>query len=176
VTFTIRGRGLAGSAQTARKALQAIDRDVLINEALPLEDLIEGSLGQHRFTMMLLASFASLALLLAAVGLYGVISYSAAQRTHEIGIRVALGATRSEVLGLIMRQGMKVAGIGLVIGLALSLVLTRAMKDLLVGVSTTDPVTLGITAAMLLMIAAAACFVPARRATHVDPVVALRFD
>jgi putative ABC transport system permease protein len=176
VTFAIRGIGLTASAQTTRKAIQAIDRDVLVGEVVPLEDLVEGSLGQRRFTMLLLASFASLALLLAAVGLYGVISYSATQRTQEIGIRVALGASRGEVLGLIMRQGMKVAGIGLLIGLALTLVLTRVMKDLLVGVSATDPITLGVTAAVLLIVAAAACFVPARRATRVDPVVALRFD
>lgn len=175
-TLVIRGQSLANSAQSTRKLLQDIDHDALIGEAVPLEDLVDGSLGQRRFTMMLLAAFAGLALLLAAVGLYGVISYSAAQRTQEIGIRVALGATRGEVLGLIMRQGMKVAGVGLFIGLALSLVLTRAMKGLLVGVSATDPATLGITAGLLLVVAAVACFVPARRATRVDPVVALRFD
>jgi putative ABC transport system permease protein len=175
-TLVMRGRGLSGSAQTVRKLLQEIDHDALAGEAVPFEDLVDGSLGQRRFTMMLLAAFAGLALLLAAVGLYGVISYSAAQRTQEIGIRVALGATRGEVLGLIMRQGMKVASLGLAIGLALALVLTRVMKGLLVGVSATDPATLGVTAAVLLVVAALACFVPARRATRVDPVVALRFD
>ena len=175
-TLVIRGQGLANSAQSTRKLLQGIDRDALVGEAVPLENLVDGSLGQRRFTMMLLAAFAALALLLAAVGLYGVISYSVAQRTQEIGIRVALGATRGEVLGLIMRQGMKVAGAGLLVGLALALLLTRVLKDLLVGVSSTDPVTLGITAGTLLVVAASACFVPARRATRVDPVVALRFD
>jgi len=175
-TLVIRGQSLSGSAQTARKLLQNIDHEALVGEVMPLQDLVDGSLGQRRFTMLLLAAFAGLALLLAAVGLYGVISYSAAQRTQEIGIRVALGATRGEVLGLIMRQGMKVAGAGLLIGLVLAFLLTRALKDLLVGVSATDPVTLAITTAMLLLVAALACFVPARRATRVDPVVALRFD
>ena len=175
-TLVIRGEGIAGVAQEARKQLQGIDREALVGEAVPLEDLVSGSLGQRRFYMMLLGGFATLALALAAVGLYGVISYSAAQRPQEIGIRVALGATRSEVLGLIIRQGMKVAGVGLMVGLALALILSRAMKSLLVGVSTSDPIALGVSAGVLLVVAVLACFVPARRATRVDPVVALRFD
>jgi putative ABC transport system permease protein len=175
-TLVIRGQGIAGVAQEARKQLQGIDREALVSDAIPMEDLVDGSLGQRRFYMMLLAGFAALALVLAAVGLYGVISYSAAQRTQEIGIRVALGATRGEVLGLIMRQGMKVASIGLIIGLVFALALNHTIKGLLVGVSATDPLTLAITGGVLLIVAALACFVPARRATRVDPVVALRFD
>jgi putative ABC transport system permease protein len=175
-TLVIRGQALSSLGSPARKLLDEIDRDALVGEAVPLEDLLEGSLGQRRFYTMLLAAFAALAMTLAAVGLYGVISYSAAQRTQEIGIRVALGATRGEVLGMVMGQGMRVSSAGLAVGLLLALLLSRAIRGLLVGVSTSDPATLGITAAVLLLVAALACFIPARRATRVDPVIALRFD
>ena len=111
----------------------------------------------------------------AAVGLYGVISYSLAQRTQEVAMRVALGASGSQVVAMVMRQGLRLAGLGLAIGLALSLALTSMLKGLLVGVSTTDPVTLAITALVLLVVALLATYVPARRAAQVDPLVALRF-
>jgi ABC-type antimicrobial peptide transport system permease subunit len=125
--------------------------------------------------MMLLGGFAGLALVLAAVGLYGVISYSVAQRTQEVGIRVALGASGGQVVSMVMQQGLKLAGLGLAIGLALSLMLTSMLKGLLVGVSVTDPATLAITALTLLTVALLATYVPARRAARVDPLVALRF-
>ena len=175
-TLVIRSAQLATLAQPARKLLQSIDRDALVGEALPLEELVAGSLGQRRFYMMLLAAFAALALALAAVGLYGVMSYSVAQRTQEIGVRVALGASRRQVLAMVMVQGMRVTAIGLAVGLALALLLHRMLTGLLVGVSATDPLTLAVTAAVLLLVAAAACYLPARRATRVDPIVALRFD
>lgn len=176
-TVAIRAQGsLAALAQPARKLVQGIDRDALVGEPVAMEALVSSSLGQRRFYMMLLGAFAALALVLAAIGLYGVISYSVAQRTQEIGVRVALGATRQQVLSMVMRRGLRFAAIGLAIGQALALMLNRALKGLLVGVSTTDPPTLVVTAAVLLIVAALACYVPARRATRVDPIVALRYE
>ena len=159
----------------ARKMAQALDRDALVGEPMLMDTLVSASLGQRRFYMMLLGGFAGLALVLAAVGLYGVISYSVAQRTQEVGIRVALGASGKQVVAMVMQQGLKLAGLGLAIGLALSLMLTSMLKGLLVGVSTTDPATLAITALVLLLVALLATYVPARRAARVDPLVALRF-
>jgi putative ABC transport system permease protein len=166
----------AALMQPARTAVQAIDRDALVGEPLPMETLVSDSLGQRRFYMLLLAGFAALALVLAAVGLYGVISYSVAQRTQELGIRVALGASRNEVVAMVMRQGLRSAGTGLAIGLALALSLKNVLRGLLVGVSATDPTTLAVTALILLLIAVLASYIPARRAARVDPMVALRFE
>ncbi len=175
-TVVIRAQGLPALGQPARKVVQSIDRDALVGEPVPLEALVSGSLGQRRFYMMLLGAFAALALVLAATGLYGVISYSVAQRTQEIGVRVALGATRKQVLSMIMGQGLRFAAMGLAIGQLMAMILNRALKGLLVGVRTTDPPTLVVTAAVLLIVAALACYVPARRAARVDPMVALRFE
>ena len=126
--------------------------------------------------MLLLGVFASLALVLAAVGIYGVISYSVAQRRREVGIRMALGAQRRDVLGLIVRQGMRPTLLGLVVGLFSAAVMTRFMTSLLFHVSTIDPVVFAGVALILAIVAAAACLIPARRATRVDPVVALRSE
>jgi putative ABC transport system permease protein len=165
----------AALTQPARKMAQGLDRDALVGEPMLMDTLVSASLGQRRFYMMLLGGFAALALVLAAVGLYGVISFSVAQRTQEVGIRVALGASGSQVVAMVMRQGLRLAGLGLAIGLALSLALTSLLKGLLVGVSTTDPVTLAITALVLLVVALLATYLPARGAAQVDPLVALRF-
>ena len=175
-TVVIRAQGLLTLGQPARKLVQTIDRDALVGEPVPLEALVSGSLGQRRFYVMLLGAFAALALVLATIGLYGVISYSVAQRTQEIGVRVALGATHKQVLSMIMGQGLRFAAMGLAIGQLMAMMLNRALKGLLVGVRTTDPVTLVVTAGALLIVAALACYVPARRAARVDPIVALRFD
>jgi putative ABC transport system permease protein len=176
-TVVIRAQGSpAALAQPARKLVQSIDRDALVGEPVAMEALVSSSLGQRRCYMMLLGAFAALALALAAIGLYGVISYSVAQRTQEIGIRVALGATRKQVLSMIMGQGLRFAAMGLAVGQVLAMMLNRALKGLLVGVSTTDPATLVVTAVMLLIVAVLACYVPARRAARVDPMVALRFE
>jgi len=166
----------ASMAQSARKAIQSLDRDALISEPVPMESLVSASLGQRRFYMMLLGGFAALALVLAAVGLYGVISYSVAQRTQEVGIRVALGASAGEVVSMVMREGLRLVATGLTIGLVFSLILKSVLKGLLVGVSATDPATLAVTALLLLLVATLATYLPARRAAHVNPTVALRLD
>ena len=176
-TLVIRVQGLpAALAQPARKLVQRIDRDALVAEPMPFDALVSGSLGQRRFYAILLGTFAGLALVLAAVGLHGVISYTVAQRTKEIGIRVAMGATRTQVLAIIIGHGVRFAAMGLAIGLVLALIVNRALKSLLVGVSTSDPLTLGLVAGLLALVALAACYAPARRATKVDPMVALRYE
>jgi putative ABC transport system permease protein len=134
------------------------------------------SIAQRRFNMLLLAVFAGLALLLAAVGIYGVISYSVAQRQREVGIRMALGARPGHVLALIVRQGMRPALLGLVAGIFAAAGLTRFMRSLLFQVSANDPLVFIGVALVLALVAAAACFFPARRAAHLDPVITLRSE
>jgi ABC-type antimicrobial peptide transport system permease subunit len=141
-----------------------------------MEQIMSGSLAERRFAMLVLMVFAATAMLLAAVGIYGVMSYAVTRRTHELGIRVALGASRREIVGLVLRQGMRLAAIGLAGGLVAALALTRLMAGLLYGVRPADPATLAAVALLLAGIALLACYVPARRATAVDPVVALRCE
>jgi ABC-type antimicrobial peptide transport system permease subunit len=126
--------------------------------------------------MILLGVFAALALILSCVGIYGVISYLVSQRTHEIGVRIALGAQRSDVLRLILGQGVRMALIGVAIGIAAALGLTRLMANQLFGVTTHDPLTFGGVAVLLTLVAVAACYIPARRAMRTDPIVALRYE
>jgi ABC-type antimicrobial peptide transport system permease subunit len=126
--------------------------------------------------MLLLASFAGLALLLACVGMYGVISYSVMQRTREIGVRMALGAQRKTVFGMILGQGAKLAGLGIAIGILTALGLTHLMASFLYGIRATDPLTFLIVPVFLAAVALFACYLPARRATHVDPMIALRYE
>ena len=134
------------------------------------------SVASTRFNMTLLAAFAAVALLLTAVGLYGVISFSVSQSTHEIGIRIALGAQTSDVLKLVIGQGMVLTFVGVLAGLAAAYWLTRLMSSLLFGVEATDSVTFAGVSLLLLVVAALACYIPARRASKVDPVVALRYE
>jgi putative ABC transport system permease protein len=177
VTVVIRAQGPAAALEkSARKLIQGIDRNALVGKPIWFETLLASSLGQRRFYMLLLGVFAALALVLAAVGLYGVISYSVAQRTQEIGIRMAIGAARWQVLSLVMRNGLRLAVLGLAAGQAMALMLSRTLRGLLNGVSTTDPSTLSLTAAVLLVVAIVACCVPAWRAARMDPLVALRFE
>jgi len=152
----------------------AVDKDQTIWAMLTMEEIVARSLAPRRFNLLLLGVFAALALVLASVGIYGVISYAVSQRTREIGVRMALGAQASDVQKLVIGQGMKLALAGVAIGLTASVALTRTMKNLLFGVSATDPATFVATALLLALVALAACWIPARRATKVDPMIALR--
>ncbi len=159
-----------------RHAVHPIDRDLPVTDVGNFTDALRQSISQERFRACLVGSFSAIALVLAAVGIFGVISYSASQRTHEIGIRVALGAQRRDVLHLILGQGAKLALLGLGIGVVLALLLTRLIASLLYGVSATDPLTFGAVAIVLLGVALTACYIPARRAMRVDPMVAVRYQ
>jgi putative ABC transport system permease protein len=156
--------------------VQAIDKDQPLGNVQSLDSIVERSVAPRRFNLLLLGVFAIIALLLGAVGLYGVMSYAVTQRTREIGIRMALGAQRSDVLRLVIRQGMLLSSIGILIGLAASFAVTRLIKSLLYGVSATDPATLIIISLLLTAVALLACYVPARRAMKVDPMVAVRHE
>jgi ABC-type lipoprotein release transport system permease subunit len=151
-------------------------RDQPIYKVHTMEQIISESLAERRFTMLVLIIFATAALLLAAVGIYGVMSYAVTRRTHELGIRAALGASRREIVGLVVGQGMRLAGIGMVGGLVAAVALTRFMAGLLYGVRPADPATLAGVTLLLGAIAMAACYIPARRATAADPLVALRCE
>jgi putative ABC transport system permease protein len=141
-----------------------------------MERVLSDTLAPRRWTLLLLASFAALAVVLAAVGIYGVMSYAVTRRTQEIGIRMALGARQPQILRLVLRQGLRLAAAGTAIGLGLALALTRWMESLLYRVSATDPVTFAGIAALMLFVASAACYLPARRASRVDPMIALRYE
>jgi predicted permease len=153
-----------------------IDANQPVGEARPMRDFVADDLAQPRFTMLLLGSFAAAALLLAAIGLYGVIAFSVTQRTREIGVRVALGAQRSDVLRLVMQRGMRLTGTGLMIGFVAALALGRVVADLLYGITPADPATLLTVALFLAAVAMFATYLPARRATRVDPMAALRTE
>jgi ABC-type antimicrobial peptide transport system permease subunit len=139
-----------------------------------MNEVIAGSLARQRFSMILLEAFAAAALLLASVGLYGVISYLVGQRTQELGVRIALGAQRADILGLVLTHGLKMALGGVALGLLAALGLTRLLSKMLYGVSATDPATFAVITLLLTTVALLACLVPAWRATKVDPMIALR--
>jgi putative ABC transport system permease protein len=163
-------------AAPVRQQVLAADPNQPVFNTRTMEELVSRSTGQRRFAMTLLTIFAGVALLLAAVGLYGVMSYTVTQRTHEIGIRMALGARGGDILGMVVRQGMVLVVLGVVIGVVAALLLTRVMSGLLYGVSASDPVTFGGISLLLAVVAFLACYIPARRATRVDPMVALRYE
>ncbi|MGH9752494.1 MAG: ADOP family duplicated permease [Blastocatellia bacterium] len=159
-----------------RNEVKALDRELPLASVRALDEHFALSIARPRFQAMLVTLFAALALILASVGVYGVISYSVTQRTHEMGVRIALGAHSRDVLALVARQGMTLVAIGVAIGLAASFALTRLMKTLLFGVSPTDAMTFVLIPLLLTVVAIVACLIPARRATKVDPLVALRHD
>jgi len=161
---------------SVRKEVQAMDPDQPIAAVKPMKDWLDASVAAPRYNMTLLGLFAALAMILAATGIYGVMSYSVAQRTHEIGVRMALGAQQFDVLKLVVRQGMLLTLVGVVVGLGGAYALTRVMTSFLFGVTEKDPLTFGVVAALLMAVAFIACFVPARRATKVDPLEALRYE
>ncbi|MFP5260563.1 MAG: ABC transporter permease [Blastocatellia bacterium] len=166
----------AGLVAAVQNEVWAIDKDLPVSQVMSMEQAISGSVGQQRFNMTLLGIFAGLAVTLAAIGIYGVMSYSVTQRRHEIGIRMALGASQGDVLRMVIKQGMTLAAVGAIVGLAGAFFLTRLMSSLLYGVSPTDPLTFFAIPLILAGVALGACFVPARRATRVDPMVALRYE
>jgi putative ABC transport system permease protein len=159
-----------------REQVKAMDSDLPVSQVLAMTAIVTQSIWQSRLYVILFGVFAGVALLLASVGIYGVMAYSVAQRTHEIGIRLALGAQRGHVLRLVIVQGMKLTLAGTAIGLAGALAFTRLLQSQLYEVSATDPLTFGSVAALLSLIALLACYIPARRATKVDPMVALRYE
>ena len=158
------------------REIHSMDADQPIAEVRPMNDVVAESVARQRFNMTLLGIFASVALALAAVGIYGVMSYSVTQRTQEIGIRMALGARRADVVRMVVGHGVGLAIAGIGIGLAFAFALTRVMNTLLFGVTATDPLTYAGLSALLLFVTAVACYVPARRATRIDPTVALRYE
>jgi predicted permease len=181
VSVVVRAEGAGGNVGPAlfdsiRRAVQSQNNQNVVFGAQTMNEVIADSITRHRFSMILLNSFAAAALLLASVGLFGVISYLVGQRTHELGVRIALGAGRKDVLRLVLSHGMKMALSGVALGLVAALGLTRLLAQMLYGVSATDPVTFAGIALLLTAVALAACFVPAWRATKVDPLVALRHE
>ena len=163
-------------AATVRRAVWEIDKDQPVSNIQTMDQILADSIARQRFSMLLLAIFAVVALVLAGVGIYGVMSYSVAQRTHEIGIRMALGAQTPAVLKLAVSYGMKLVIAGIVIGLIAAFALTRVMATLLFGVTATDPTTFTLISLLLVFVAAIASYIPARRATKVDPIIALRYE
>jgi predicted permease len=160
--------------QVIRNLVTAVDRNQPVSDIRTMETALDTTLGQRRLTMLLLGSFAMVAVILAVIGMYGVIAYSVVQRQQEIGVRRALGAQQSDILGLVLRQGAALAFAGIVIGVSGAFALTRVMKNLLFSVSATDPATFfGITL-LLLIVAVAASYIPARYAARIDPMAALR--
>ncbi len=163
----------AAFARTLRREVQALDKDQPIYNVRTMDDVVANSLGTRRVSMQLFAVFACAALLLAAIGIYGVMAYSVTQRTQEIGIRMALGAQKSDILRLVVRQGMTLTLIGVIVGLAGAFALTRVIANLLFGVGASDPITFTAISLLLIFVSLIACYLPARRAARLNPTVAL---
>ena len=170
------GADPASLTSAIRDVVQSIDKDQPVFAVSTMQELVSNSVATRRMTLVLLGLFSGLALVLGAIGIYGVISYSVAQRTHEIGIRMALGAPRADVFRLVVGEGLKLAGVGITIGIAAAFGLARLLSSLLYGISATDFETFLGVAVLLALVALVACYVPARRAMRVDPTVALRYE
>jgi putative ABC transport system permease protein len=163
-------------AAAIRTEVQAIDKDQPIDKLTTMSSVVSASIATRRFYMQLLGTFAALAFILSAVGIYGIVSYSVAQRTREIGIRMALGAKQSDVLRLVLVEGLRLTMLGVVLGIAGALASTRVLTNLLFEVKPTDPMTFIGLSFLLAVVALLASYIPARRATKVDPLVALRYE
>ena len=175
--LVVRTKNDPGSiASAVRQAVWAVDKDQPVSNVRTLDQVFSAAISQERFQALMLGLFAALALLLACVGLYGVISYAVVQRTHEIGVRMALGAQPLDVLRLVIRQGMSLTLVGLVIGVVAGTFVTRVLTDMLFGVTPRDPLTFAGVPVLLLVVALLACYIPARRATRIDPLIALRSE
>jgi len=158
------------------RELRAVDGQIPISRERTMEKVIADTVARQSFNMLLLSIFAGVALVLAAIGIYGLMSYSVEQRTQELGIRMALGANRGNMLRLVLTQGMKLTISGVVLGLALAYGLTRLLASLLFGVKASDPATFGLVAGVLALVALVAAYIPAQRATAIDPAIALRYE
>jgi putative ABC transport system permease protein len=177
MNLVIRTSGASPSLIANLRSIAAgIDPNVAVYGIETMDEIMASDVATEQFNMALLVAFAGLALLLAAVGIYGVMAYAVGQRTREIGIRMAIGAQREDVLRMILAQGARLSAVGLVLGVGASLALTRVLLSLLSEVTPTDPLTFTIAALVLLCVALMACWIPARRATKVDPLVALRYE
>jgi ABC-type antimicrobial peptide transport system permease subunit len=177
MTLVLRTQAEPNSMVAAvRGEVQRLDADLPVFNVKTMQDLVGGSLAQPRFRTLLLGLFAGVALILAAIGLYGVIAYAVTQRTNELGVRMALGAQKSDVLKLVVGQGAQLAALGIGIGLALAFPLMRIISRLLFGVNAADPATFAATAFVILLVTVAASYLPALKAIKVDPVVALRSE
>ncbi|HVG18825.1 MAG TPA: FtsX-like permease family protein, partial [Blastocatellia bacterium] len=177
MAITVNSAGdTASLAAAVRQEIASVDKDIAVANVKTMERILDESVASRRLNMLLLSIFAAVALILAAVGIYGVLSYSIAQRTHEIGIRMALGAKAADVLKLVVGDGLKLVLIGVGIGLAGALALTQVMKSLLFEVSATDPLTFAVIPLVLTGVALLSSYIPARRAMKVDPMVALRYE
>jgi putative ABC transport system permease protein len=164
------------AANAVRREVQELDKDQPVADIQTMEEIVNRSVGDRRFSMLLLTAFAGLAMVLAAVGTYGVMAYTVVQRTHEIGIRMAVGARAGDILFLMVRQGAALAGTGVLVGAAAALALTRVLKSQLYQVSATDPVVFSGVVVLLIGVAMLASLMPAMRASTVDPIRALRHE
>ncbi|MGC2388380.1 MAG: FtsX-like permease family protein, partial [Candidatus Acidiferrum sp.] len=177
MTLAIRTPGPSNTlVDEVKQQVWSLDRQIPVSDIQSMNSLMAESLAQQRFNLLLLGLFAALALVLSAVGIYGLMAYAVSQRTHEIGVRVAVGAQQRDVLRLIVGDGAKLAFFGIAIGIVAAFALTRLMASLLFEVAPTDPETFAVVAVLLAAVALMACYIPARRATRVDPMVALRYE
>jgi ABC-type antimicrobial peptide transport system permease subunit len=163
-------------AGAVRQAIWSIDKDQPVSSVMTLDNLLDLEVAHRRVEAVLLVGFAALAVILACIGMYGVLSYLVAQRTREIGVRLALGASAADVFRTVAGQGMTLAGLGVAAGLAGAMALSRLLRSLLFGVSAGEPLVYACAVAIFALVALAACYFPARRASHVDPMVTLRYE
>jgi putative ABC transport system permease protein len=175
--LVVKTRGDAASfASAVRHAIWSVDKDQPVVRVSTMDDLVSASAAQHRFAMILFEAFALVALVFAATGIYGVLSGNVTERTREIGVRSALGASRGQILALVLRQGMTLTALGIVFGLAGAAAATQALAGMLFGISRLDPITYLGVIAVLALVSATACWMPAWRAAHVDPCITLRAE